>query len=190
MVSEHAVVAIFERHAQAEEAVRTLAHAGFTMDHLSIVGKGYHSDEKVLGFYNIGDRVRLWGKYGAFWGALWGLFVSGVFMTIPFVGPVVVLGHLGAMLLAAVEGGVLAGGVSALAGALASIGIPKDAVLRYEQAVKADQFLLMVHGSPDEVERASTILQAIAPKDIAVHQETTASEMGWTSSEAKTPGVA
>lgn len=190
MSTEHTTVAVFEDHAQAEEAVRKLAHGGFPMDQLSIVGKGYHSDEKVLGFYNVGERVRLWGKWGAFWGGLWGLFVGGVFMTIPFVGPVVVLGHLAAMLVAAAEGAVLVGGASALAGALASIGIPKDSIVRYEEAVKADQFLVMVHGSQQEADRAKAILQTAGAKSVDDHAGTTVRAAGWQSVEPKTPDAA
>src|SRR5450432_3672353 len=51
------------------------------------------SEEKVVGFYNAGDRVKFWGQNGAMWGGLWSLFFSGIFMTIPIVGPVMVLGH-------------------------------------------------------------------------------------------------
>ena len=63
------------------------------MKHLSVVGKGYHIDEKVTGFYNLGDRVMFWGKRGALWGGLWGLFLGGLFMTVPVVGHVIVLGY-------------------------------------------------------------------------------------------------
>ena len=38
------------------------------MKQLSIVGKGYHSEEDVIGYYNTGDRVMFWGKQSAFWG--------------------------------------------------------------------------------------------------------------------------
>ena len=37
------------------------------MKHLSVVGKGCHTDEKRTGFYNTGDRMAFWGKSGAFW---------------------------------------------------------------------------------------------------------------------------
>ena len=37
----NAVVAVFTRHQDAEE--------------------------KVVGFYNMGDRIKFWGKNGAFW---------------------------------------------------------------------------------------------------------------------------
>jgi hypothetical protein len=41
--------------------MKSLTASGFDMKNLSVVGKGYHSDEKVVGFYNMGDRVKFWG---------------------------------------------------------------------------------------------------------------------------------
>jgi hypothetical protein len=70
MTDINSVVAVFADHASAEAAVRKLADAGIDMKHLSVVGKGYHTDEKVIGFYNTGDRVKFWGRNGAFWGTL------------------------------------------------------------------------------------------------------------------------
>jgi hypothetical protein len=170
MTPNNAVVAIFERHHQAEDAVKKLAGAGFDITKINIVGKGCHTEEKVVGLYNAGDRIKFWGQYGAFWGSLWGLFVGGLFMTVPVIGPIVVLGHLGAIVLGAVEGAVLGGGLSALGAALFSIGIPKNSVIDYETAVKTDSFLVMVDGSPEEVERAKTILAAAKPSRLDVHE--------------------
>jgi len=163
------VVAVFSDHAAAETAVKKLAAAGFDIKNLSVVGKGYHTDEKVVGFYNTGDRVKFWGSRGAFWGGFWGLFLGGVFMTIPLVGHVVVLGYLGAMAISAVESAVMVGGASALGAALYSIGIPKDSVIAYEAAVKADDFLVMAHGSATEMARAKSILAAISPSRVDLH---------------------
>jgi hypothetical protein len=75
------VIAVFADHPAAEAAVKKLLAAGFETKNLSVVGKGYHADEKVLGFYNIGDRVKFWGTRGAFWGGLWGMFFGGLFLT-------------------------------------------------------------------------------------------------------------
>ena len=94
MALTNSVVAVFGSHQAAEEAVKQLTEAGFEMKNLSVVGKGYHTDEKVVGFYNTGDRIKFWGTRGAFWGGFWGLFFGGLFMTIPFVGHVIVLGYL------------------------------------------------------------------------------------------------
>ena len=167
----HSTIAIFDSHADAEAAVRRLAQAGYPIAQLSILGKGYHSEEEVVGFYNMGDRVRLWGKNGALWGGLWGLLTTGVFMTIPLVGPVVVLGHLAAMVAGALESAAIAGGLGAIGGALASIGVPKDSVLRYEQALRADKYVVVVHGDAQEAQRAQDLLAGTPSVSVEVHEE-------------------
>ncbi len=163
------VVAVLADHLVAETAVKKLTDAGFEMKHLSIVGKGYHTDEKVVGFYNAGDRIKFWGTRGAFWGGFWGLFLGGLFMTIPIVGHVVVLGYLATVAIAGIENAVVVGGLSALGAALYSIGIPKNSVLQYETALKADGFLVMAHGTPEEVARAKKILGTSDPSSLEVH---------------------
>jgi hypothetical protein len=163
------VIAVFADHQAAETAVKKLTAAGFAMKNLSVVGKGYHTEEKVVGFYNVGDRVKFWGKRGAFWGGLWGLFLGGLFMTIPVVGHVIVLGYLAAMAVSAVESAIVVGGLSALGAALYSIGIPKDSVIQYEAALKADDFLVMAHGTTAEMARAKAILGTANPSRLDVH---------------------
>lgn len=170
MTPHNALVAVFKHHHPAQDAVKKLADSGFDITKVNIVGRGCHTEEKVVGFYNAGDRIKFWGKYGAFWGSLWGLFAGGLFMTVPVIGPIVVLGHLGAIVLGAVEGAVLGGGLSALGAALASIGIPNNSVVEYEAAVKTDSFLVMVDGSVEEIERAKAILAAAKPSQLDVHE--------------------
>jgi len=164
------VVAVFADHNSAETAVKKLAQAGFEMKNLSVVGRGYHKEEKVVGFYNAGDRIKFWGSRGAFWGGFWGLFFGGLFVTIPVVGPVIVLGYLAAMAISAVETAAVVGGLSALGAALYSIGIPKDSVIDYEAALKADSFLVMAHGVAAEAARAKAILDSVNPSRIDLHE--------------------
>ena len=64
------------------------------MKRLSIVGKDYHSEEHVFGYYNAGDRMKVWGKLGAFWGGFWGLNVWVGLFLIPGIGPIMVFGPL------------------------------------------------------------------------------------------------
>ncbi len=169
MTHEHSTVAVFTNHASAEAAIRRLSEAGFPIERLSIIGKGYQTEEQVVGFFNLGDRVKLWGKNGALWGGLWGLLSAGVFMTFPVIGPVVVLGHLAAMVFGALEGAVVIGGLGALAGALATIGVPNDSVLRYEQDLRAENFLVVVHGSEAEARRAEGLLTAGDASRVEMH---------------------
>ena len=41
--------------------VKTLQHQGYDMTKLSIVGKDYHTEEHVVGYYNTGDLMKSWG---------------------------------------------------------------------------------------------------------------------------------
>jgi len=163
-------IAIFADHVTADAAIKKLVASGFKMKDLSIVGKAFHSDEKAVGFYNIGERVTFWGTRGALWGGLWGLFFGGVFLSVPVIGGVVALGVVATMIIGAIEGAVVTGGVGALAAALYSMGIPKDSVVQYEAAIKADGFLVMAHGTAEDVARAKAILETTSAASIDIHQ--------------------
>jgi len=168
----NSVVAIYETHEQAEHAIKELQEAGVDMKSLSIASKNTHTDEHVVGYYNTGDRMKYWGKVGAFWGGFWGLLFGSAAFAIPGLGPILVAGPLVGWIIAGLEGAVVVGGVSAVGAGLVSIGIPKDSVLEYDVALKTDKFLLVVHGSPDEVDKARTIIHLTAPSSYAVHGET------------------
>ena len=62
-------------------------------------------------------------------------------------------------LVSALESAVVVGGLSALGAAMVELGVQKDQVIKYEVAIKADQFVLLVHGSNDEIERAHSVLE-------------------------------
>ena len=168
MKKENSCIAILKTHTEAEQAVKDLQKAGFDMKKLSIVGKGYHTEEEPLGYYNVGDRVKFWGKQGAFWGGLWGVLLGAGFFWIPVFGPLMVAGPITMALIGALEGAVVTGGMTALGAAIYSIGIPRDSIVKYETAVKTDQFLLIVHGAQEEVERARDLLKT-ASGDVTVH---------------------
>ena len=165
MSEKNSVVAIFETHNQAEDAVRELQKDGFDMKKLSIVGKDYHTDEHVVGYYNTGDRMMYWGKLGAFWGGFWGLLFGSAFFWVPGIGPLVVAGPLVTWIVGALEGAVVTGGLTALGAGLYSIGIPKNSILKYETEVKNGKLLLVAHGTADEVQRARDLLHQTGARD-------------------------
>jgi len=167
---QNAVVATYETHTQAEDAVKKLQKAGFDMKQLSIVGRDYHSDEHVVGYYNSGDRMKYWGKLGAFWGGIWGILFGAAFFWVPGVGPLVVAGPLTAAILGGLENAAIVGGLSALGAGLYGIGIPKDSIVKYETALKAGKFLLIAHGTPDNVATAKGILDQTDSTALDHHQ--------------------
>jgi hypothetical protein len=171
----NSVVGIFDHHSDAEHAVKELQTSGYDMKKLSILGKDYQTEENVIGYYNTGERMATWGKFGLFWGWIWGLLFGSAFFFIPGIGPVMVGGPMVAWILGALENAVVTGGLTALGGALVSIGIPNDSVIRYETALKSDKFVLIVHGTEQEVEAAKSILTqnkaeaSVHPSVIALH---------------------
>jgi hydrogenase maturation factor len=166
---KNAMVAVYNTHIEAEAGIKELQKAGFAMNKLSIVGKDYHSDEHVVGYYNTGDRMKYWGKLGAFWGGIWGLLFGSAFFMIPGFGPILVAGPLVAWLVGALEGAVVVGGLSALGAGLYSVGIPKDSVLKYETAIKAGKYVIVAHGTADEVTNAKEIIEDTKAIESDVH---------------------
>jgi hypothetical protein len=169
MTDTNAVVAVYDTHSAAEDAVKELQKSGFDMKKLSIVGKDFLTDEQVVGYYNAGDRMKYWGKWGAFWGGLWGLLFGAAFFWLPGIGPVLVAGPLVAWIVAGLEGAVAVGGLSAIGAGLYSMGIPKNSIVKYETAVKADKYLIVAHGTAAEAAKAKDILSTLKPSGLTEH---------------------
>jgi uncharacterized membrane protein len=171
MSDKNSVVGVYETHELAENAVKELQKSGFDMKKLSIVGKDYHTEEHVVGYYNLGERMKSWGKLGAFWGGIWGFLFGAAFFFIPGVGPVAVGGPLVSWIVGALEGAVVVGGLSALGAGLFSIGIPKDSIIKYETQIKADKFVVVTHGTEDEMKHAYEILNKTEAVEINQHSQ-------------------
>lgn len=162
-------VAIYPTHEGAETAIRQLEASGFDMKELSIVGKDYHTEEHVTGYYSTGDRMLAWGKFGAFWGGIWGLLLGSAFILIPGVGPLLMAGPVVAAIVSALEGAVVVGGVEALLGALVSLGIPRNSAIRYQTELTAGNFVLIFHGTREQTAKAKSVLQLTDQTGITEH---------------------
>jgi hypothetical protein len=171
MTQNNHSVAIFKTHTDAETAIKELQRAGFDMQKLSIIGRGYHTDEHVVGYYNAGDRMKHWGKQGAFWGGIWGWIFGSAFFFIPGVGPRLFAGPIVGWIVGALEGAAIVGGMSALGAGLYSIGIPKDSIVQYETALSTDKYIVIAHGSDAEVAQAREIISTINPESMEGHHQ-------------------
>jgi hypothetical protein len=170
MTRNNAVVAIYKSHTEAETAVKELQQSGFDLKKLSIIGRDHHTDEHVVGYYNAGERMKYWGKKGAFWGGIWGLLFGSAFFLVPGVGPLLVAGPLVGWIIGGLEGAVVVGGLSAIGAGLYSLGIPKDSILQYEIALKTGKFVVIAHGSAGETIHAREILNRTNPDELEEHQ--------------------
>ena len=161
MNTETSIIEVFDTHQQAEQAVKELQASDFDMKKLSIIGKSFHSEEQPVGFYTTGDRMKSWGGIGVFWGGLWGLLFGAAFFWLPGFGPIAVAGPIVHAFAVALEGAAVGGGVGVLGAALTSIGVPKDSIVKYEKAMRADKYLLIAHGDAATVQHAREIMERI-----------------------------
>lgn len=169
MNNQGSSVAIYDTHTEAEAAVEQLRDSKFDMRLLSIVGKDYRTEDHVVGYYKTNDRLKYWGKLGAFWAGIWSLLAGEAFFWMPGVGPVLVGGPLVSSIVGALEGATVHSGLTALGSALHGMGIPKSSVMSYESALKANKFILVVHGASGEASKAGEILRKTEPIELASH---------------------
>lgn len=158
MSEKNTCVSIYPTHQATEQALGKLQLEVIDLQQVSIVGKGYHGTEHPIGFYNTDGRNRYWGLQGNFWGDLWGLLAGAAFLWVPGFGSLAAAGPIVSLLERGLEGVATGGGFGVLGAALYNAGAPRNAIVQYEKAVKADKFLLIVHGERSDVERACGIL--------------------------------
>ena len=155
----NAVVRVYNPHAETEATIKELQRSGFDMNKVSIVGKDYYIERHVIGYHNAGDRMKVWCQLGEFWGGLSSLLFGSAFFLLPGIGPVIVFGPLVSWIVRALEGPVMASGLSALGAGLHNIGVTNASIMEYEMALKSDKFLVIVHGTADETAKVKSILE-------------------------------
>jgi hypothetical protein len=173
-MSKQGVIEIYDCMAKAEEAVYKLDRGGFPIKQVSIVAQPLQSERRVNGYVTVNDAGRAGAIAGAWRGGTLGLLTGVTFMWIPGFAPLILAGHLASVLLAFVGGvdgaiaGVAWGGVL---GILVGVGVSKEHIIRYEDHVKAGRYLVIAHGSGEEVERARNTLQGTAATELPLHAE-------------------
>jgi hypothetical protein len=83
-------------------------------------------------------------------------------------GTLIAAGAIVHLLIKEHEDTAVISGLSVLAQALLGIGIPMDSIRQYEKSVNSGDFLLIVHGSHNDVERACLLLHSES-QQVTVH---------------------
>jgi hypothetical protein len=149
---------VLQTRAEVAAAIYSLEKADFDVRKLSLIGKGLHFDEHhPIGFYAVGDRIKSWGADGAFWDGIWTMLLSPAVFFLPGLGVIAMAGPVTPVVIATLEGVVVIGGVTALGAALTLFGASSDQAKKYETAVKADNYVLVVHGDADDALKARSI---------------------------------
>jgi Heat induced stress protein YflT len=169
MTETNSIVAVYETHVDAVQALNDLQNAGFDMMRLSVVAKTDHPEDDTVGYYKPSDRLADWGKDGEAWGAFGGFFAGAAFFSAPGIGPILMAGPLATAFVEGLDGAEIVAGMSTFGTSLYSLGIPKDGIRRYQAELCADRLLIIAHGTADELLQAKDVLHRTRPHEIAVH---------------------
>jgi uncharacterized membrane protein len=170
-MTKQSVVGIYKSMETVEAAVHTLDQGGFPIKQVSIVAQNMENEKKVHGFITAGDVAKTSAGTGAWFGGIFGLLFGAAFVWVPAVGPMLVAGPLAAVLLGGIEGIVAGAAGGGLLGALMGWGVSKKHILKYEEHIKSGKYLLIAHGSSDEVARAHNILSGTGSEELKIHTD-------------------
>ena len=158
----NATIGIYDNHDLAVDAVAELKDSGYPVSHLSIMGL---AETEV-----IDDKMHIMPKSpikaaglgaGTVLGTTLGILTGVGMFAIPGVG---FLYGAGAVVgaIAGFDFGLIGGGI---ASALTTIGIKDDAAKKYHDALVAGKYIVIAHGSEEDVNRAKSLLHGHGTHD-------------------------
>ena len=150
------IAAVFDDPDSAKGLVERLIEEDFPMDQISLLHRAGGEGDDFLGiaYTDERERIKVWGKYGALWGAVGGLLAGATgLLLIPGVGALLVVGPLLDIIAGATIGtGVMAGAavVTRLTIALRRMGMPEDKLQALHQAIMDGKTVLILHCGADD----------------------------------------
>jgi cation transport regulator ChaB len=174
--AERTLSAVFKEEKQVDGVIRRLLDRGIPSDHVSVMGQNFQSETRISGFITKKDVILGGLRSGAIFGSLFGSFLSlltgvGV-LFIPFVGPVVAAGPIGAVLIGAASGAIAGSAGAGLVSALAALGMPEDKAAVYQTRLQAGEFLVMVEVPADRTGEYQLLLESAGGEEIHVNEAT------------------
>jgi cation transport regulator ChaB len=172
-VVERTISAIFAEEQQIDGVVRRLIDRGISKEHISVLGRNFQSETRITGFISKRDIILGGLRSGAIFGSLFGSFLSlltgvGVLL-VPFVGPVVAAGPIGAILLGATSGAIAGSAGAGLVSVLAALGMPQEQAALYQTRLEAGEFMMMLEVPADRVGEYQLLLESAGGKDIHIN---------------------
>jgi nucleotide-binding universal stress UspA family protein len=165
MPNTQLLVASYHDRTDAETASTVLNSAGFDRKKISLIGKDRLAEGDVSGFYKADDHISYWGRERAIWN---GDIPVAVF-SFPEIGTLLVTGPLAGSIAGVLANAIVSSGISAFEAGFIHWGLSRESVRKYEDAIKADTFLLMVHGDENEITLARDVLHKIGPSKVDCH---------------------
>jgi cation transport regulator ChaB len=173
-VVERTISAVFAEESQIDGVVRRLIERGIPKEDISVMGRNFQSQTKITGFISKRDVILGGLRSGAIFGSLFGSFLSlltgvGVLL-VPFVGPIVAAGPIGAILLGATSGAIAGSAGAGLVSVLAALGMPEEQAALYQTRLAAGEFVMMLEVPADRSGEYQLLLESAGAKDIHVNE--------------------
>ena len=174
--AERTISAVFTRQKQIDQVIRRLLDRGVPRDHISVMGKDFQSETRISGFITKKDVILGGLRTGAIFGSLFGSFLSlltgvGV-LFIPFVGPIVAAGPIGALLLGAASGAIAGSAGAGIVSVLTAWGMPEDQATVYQTRLQAGQFILMAEVPSDRLGEFQLLIESSGGEEIHTTDKT------------------
>jgi cation transport regulator ChaB len=168
--AERTISAIFKEQKQVDDVIRRLLDRGVSRDHISVMGRNFQSETRIAGFITKKDVILGGLRTGAIFGSLFGSFLSlltgvGV-LFIPFVGPIVAAGPIGAILLGAASGAIAGSAGAGLVSVLTTLGMPEDKAAVYQTRLQAGEFLVMAEVPSDRAGEFQILVESAGGEEV------------------------
>ncbi|HEY9667526.1 MAG TPA: general stress protein [Coleofasciculaceae cyanobacterium] len=163
--SERYAFGVFSSRQEAEQALNELKASGFPMDKVSILARDAEQGEELagaeltprIGNKDVGGATGVVGEIATD-SALGAVLVGLGSLAIPGIGPIIAAGSVATALVATVAGtGIEAAAIGGLVRALTDLGIPEEQARVYSDRLHQGQYLVIVDGTEDEINRAGSI---------------------------------
>jgi len=165
-MSKTSVFGIVKSRSQAEQVVESLQAAGFASSEISVLvpdTTGRH-DTGVVKNTKAPEGATTGGVAGGLTGGVLGLLAGIGALAIPGVGPFIAAGPI----MAALSGAAIGAGTGGIVGALVGLGIPEIEAKRYEEKLKAGNYLIAVDAEDgDDEDRAKKVFKDAGAEDIS-----------------------
>ncbi|MGH2413813.1 MAG: ChaB family protein, partial [Microcystaceae cyanobacterium] len=168
--AERTISAVFKEQKQVDDVIRRLLDRGVSRDHISVMGRNFQSETRIAGFITKRDVILGGLRTGAIFGSLFGSFLSlltgvGV-LFIPFVGPIVAAGPIGAVLLGAASGAIAGSAGAGLVSVLTTLGMPEDKAAVYQTRLQAGEYLIMAEVPGDRSGEYQLLIESAGGEEI------------------------
>lgn len=162
MENQQLFVANYKTLQQAEDAVKKLKKSGCDITKFSIIGKDCYTEQNVLGYFNIYDKMEKWSTTGLFAiglaGLLFGLlFIFNFTASLPYFR-IPIIYTCAAILLGATL-------------PLIGMGFSKEKNIKYKTEVKARKYVLVAQETNTKIEMIRNILEIHIPKENSIAEK-------------------